>query len=259
MPHNLHIAAIDLDDTLVRNDWTISERALTAIARWRVERGRVVIATGRPPRWTRKIPNVLHDTPWVCYNGALAFENGEEIYRNMLPAETVRRLLDLFARELPESRIGLEVDDLLHVNRLVESDEAREDVRLAEDLLTLADQPTAKILLTSEHFHALRDQIEAISDGAGFLVSSKVSMVQMMAPNASKAMALRELAARWGWGMENVVAFGDDINDVEMVREAGLGVAVENAVSEVKAVADRVAPSNDEDGVAAVLEELLAA
>ncbi len=258
MSHPLHIAAIDLDDTLVRNDWTISERALAAIARWQSERGPVVIATGRPPRWTRKIPEVLHTTPWICYNGALAFEDGEEIYRNMLPAETVRRLLEFFTEAQPESRIGLEIDDWLHVNRLVESDEARDDVRLAEDLLALAAQPTAKILLTSEHFHALRDQIEAVSGGAAFLVSSKVHMVQMMAPDASKATALRHLAARWGYGMENVVAFGDDVNDMEMIRDAGLGVAMANAVAEVKAVADRSAPSNDEDGVAAVLEELLA-
>jgi hydroxymethylpyrimidine pyrophosphatase-like HAD family hydrolase len=54
-----------------------------------------------------------------------------------------------------------------------------------------------------------------------------------------------------------VVAFGDDVNDVEMVAEAGLGVAMDNAVDAVKAVADRITLSNDEDGVAVVLEELI--
>jgi hydroxymethylpyrimidine pyrophosphatase-like HAD family hydrolase len=57
--------------------------------------------------------------------------------------------------------------------------------------------------------------------------------------------------------MCQVVAFGDDVNDVEMVRRAGLGVAVENAIPAVKAVARQVTRSNDEDGVALVLEELL--
>ncbi len=55
--------------------------------------------------------------------------------------------------------------------------------------------------------------------------------------------------ARWGLSMQHVVAFGDDINDVDMVQHSGIGVAVENAIAEVKAVADRYPVSNDEDGV----------
>ncbi|MDE0463623.1 MAG: HAD hydrolase family protein, partial [Caldilineaceae bacterium] len=67
----------------------------------------------------------------------------------------------------------------------------------------------------------------------------------------------RWLLERWGVGMEAVISFGDDVNDVEMVAEAGLGVAMSNAVPEVKAAADRMTVSNKEDGVAVVLEEFL--
>ena len=66
------------------------------------------------------------------------------------------------------------------------------------------------------------------------------------------------MVEQWGATLDNVVAFGDDTNDIEMVRQSGLGVAMTNAVAEVKAVARRHAPTNDEDGVACVLEELLA-
>ena len=78
-----------------------------------------------------------------------------------------------------------------------------------------------------------------------------------MPSGASKAAALGWLLDRWGLSQEDVVAFGDDVNDVEMVAEAGLGVAMANAVPEVKAAADRITVSNEEDGVAVVLEEFL--
>ena len=62
----------------------------------------------------------------------------------------------------------------------------------------------------------------------------------------------------WGIALSSVVAFGDDTNDVEMLRECGLGVAMANAVDEVKAVADFITLNNDDDGVGIVLEKLLA-
>jgi hydroxymethylpyrimidine pyrophosphatase-like HAD family hydrolase len=79
-----------------------------------------------------------------------------------------------------------------------------------------------------------------------------------MSATADKSNALAHLVERWGYSIEQVVAFGDDINDVGMVAASGLGVAVENAVPEVIAVADHVTASNNADGVAAVLREFLA-
>jgi hydroxymethylpyrimidine pyrophosphatase-like HAD family hydrolase len=71
--------------------------------------------------------------------------------------------------------------------------------------------------------------------------------------------ALQVVLEGMGYGLENAMAFGDDVNDVGMVARSGIGVAVANAVPEVHAVADRITRSNDEDGVAMVIEELLAA
>ena len=69
--------------------------------------------------------------------------------------------------------------------------------------------------------------------------------------------ALRELCAVLGIPVEKSMAFGDGLNDMSMIRDAGVGVAMANAVPEVRAAADRIAPSNDEDGVAQVIEALL--
>jgi hydroxymethylpyrimidine pyrophosphatase-like HAD family hydrolase len=89
------------------------------------------------------------------------------------------------------------------------------------------------------------------------MLSDKYNLVQILAANADKTHALRHLIDHLGLEMAQVVAIGDDINDVEMIRDSGLGIAVANAIPAVKAVAQRVTLSNDEDGVAVAIEELL--
>ena len=73
----------------------------------------------------------------------------------------------------------------------------------------------------------------------------------------TKWSAIRRLARQWGIGDETICAVGDDVNDIPMIRAAGLGVAMGNALPEVKAAADRVAPSQQDDGLATVVEWLL--
>lgn len=249
-----NIVATDLDDTIIRHeDWKISARARSALHKWADERGPVIIATGRPPRWTRKIHESLHKLPWICYNGALAYENGELIYENLISVEVAREVVKLFAAHAPNARVGLEIDDKLYINQPID----RPDSFHVPDLLSVADKPAAKILLSTPDYHALSDQLEQFADEAKSLVSDRVSLVQMMSTSVSKGDTLKMLMQKWGRSMDEIVAFGDDVNDVEMLRDSGLGVAVENAVPEVLAVADRVTATNNEDGVAMVLEELM--
>lgn len=249
----LRLVAVDLDETIVRSDRTISPYTIDLFHEWRAERGPVVIATGRPPRWTRNIPDELHEFPWICYNGAIAFEAGAEIYRHDIELDTVRELLELFSKEAPGGRLGLEVNDILYMNQ----DLGRTDVEVVADLLSVADRPAAKILVALEDYLRLSTTHAERFQKLQPLVSEKVAFVQIMALGASKGMALSKLVHRWRLDMHNVVAFGDDVNDVEMVRDSGFGVAMSNAVPEVKAVADHITVSHDEDGVAVVLEELL--
>lgn len=250
--HN--IVATDLDDTLIRHeDWKVSHRGRTALHKWADTRGPVIIATGRPPRWTRKIHESLHSLPWICYNGAVAYENGELIYENLISVEVMREVVKLFAADAPDARVGLEIDDKLYINQPID----RPDSFHVPDLLSVADRPAAKLLLSTPDYHALSDQLEQFADEAKSLVSDRVSLVQMMATSVSKGDTLKMLMQKWGRSMDEIVSFGDDVNDVEMLRDSGLGVAVENAVPEVLAVADRVTASNNDDGVAIVLEELM--
>lgn len=248
------ILAVDLDDTIVRRDRTISPRTLAALAAWQETGRRVVIATGRPPRMTRSIPEALHHLPWICYNGAIAFEDQEVVLEQTIAPAHVQLILERLLGADPSATVGLEIDDTLFLNRHSE----KYGAQYVPDLRTVAHRPAAKILMGLAQYEQVLHELGHLPAGVRVLVSPKYELVQFMPEAASKAAALQTLLGRWGVDPQEMIAFGDDVNDVEMVHQAGLGVAVANAVPEVLAVADRVTGSVEEDGVAQVLEELLA-
>ena len=249
------IAAIDLDDTLLRSDGTISSVTLDVLARWQIEKRQIVIATGRPPRSIGHVlPPALQTIPWVCYNGAEIHLQNEVIYTNHIPAKDTQWLLTQIFEEMPTALVGVEVDGTLFLNRRAERTTPYE----VADLMAL-DKPAAKVLIFSETKAALPQLTCAMPATAQPLYSARYPhFIQILATDCNKASALAHWAQAMKHTLAEIVAFGDDTNDVEMVAACGMGVAVANAVAEVKAVADQVTLSNDEDGVARVLTQLLA-
>lgn len=248
------IAAVDLDDTLLQSDGTLSVQTLATLERWQASGRRIVIATGRPPRSIgRSLPAYLHTVPWICYNGAEIRLANQPIYQNLVPAADVVEILTQIQRTTPNLLVGVEIDDVLYLNRAAN----RTTPYAVADLLAL-DRPAAKVLLFNESAEALAHLTFDLPTSARALYSARYPhFIQIIGCRTDKAEALHALVTDWKLSMADVVAFGDDTNDVDMVRLSGLGVAVANAVAEVKAVADCLTTSNDEDGVAAVLAKLL--
>ncbi len=247
------VVAVDLDDTIVRSDKTVSPRTLDALLRWAETGGRLVIATGRPPRATEGVPEPLHRFPWIVYNGVEAIHNGRLLYQDLIPADQVRAITELLLRTIPDHRIGLEIDDVLYTNQ----DLGRFGVQHVTDLRAVANRPAAKILFSMDGEKSLQ-VLASLPPDVKPLVSRKYQLVQIMPRSASKGRALRHLVESWGLTMDQVMAFGDDVNDVDMLAMSGIGVAMGDAEPEVLAVADRITGTADEDGVAQVLEELMA-
>jgi len=251
---SIRLLALDLDDTLLRSDGTISERTIRALNAWRNAGHAIAIATGRPTRSvTAVLPELLQQVPWITYNGAYVYSNGHCIYENLIAPAATHSIISLVAENLPECAVGLEIDDILFLNRTINRTSPYQVV----DLTTVAHQPAAKILFFHQEFATLEVLLTLLPGGTRAMVSEKYNVVQILAGNADKTHALRYLVTHLGMDMADVVAIGDDINDVDMIRDSGLGVAVSNAVAAVKAVANRITLSNDEDGVALVIEELL--
>lgn len=248
------IAAIDLDDTLLRSDGTLSPQTLTLLEQWQATGRRIVIATGRPPRSIgRSLPETLHGVPWICYNGAEIRLADAPIYQNLVPAADVYEILTRIQQATPSLLVGVEIDNVLYLNRTAHRTTPYE----VADLFAL-DKPAAKVLLFSENAEPLARLAFDLPITSRVLYSARYPhFIQIIGCTTDKAEALRTLVGEWHMTMADVVAFGDDTNDMEMVRDSGLGVAMDNAVEEVKAVAAHVTKSNDEDGVALVLAALL--
>lgn len=252
--------ALDLDDTLIRSDQTVSPRTLALLQQWQAAGNRIVIATGRSPRKARDIPAALHHLPWVCYNGGIVLENGltnsATLAARTLPTTITHDLLNHFQNELKLSWVGLAGNDKLYINR---DKHKNPDVTYTANMLDVAGEPAMKIYLPLDEYRRHYPTDEHLPAGCRVLPSTKYNFAQIMPEDVSKAAGLRVLAERWQTTLDHFIAFGDDTNDIEMVQEAGIGVAMHNAIPELKAVADRITLTNDEDGVALVVEELMPA
>ena len=255
MKDNTKVLALDLDDTLLRSDKSIGAATLAALDRWLAAGHEIVVATGRPPRSvTPVLPPSLLDVPRIVYNGAQAMTNEEIVFDRPIPAQDVRAILEWAETSGDAWYIGLEINDTLYVNRHFE----KLGVFQVVDLMLLCEEPVYKmIFFFPDGRRDIEPLLAAIPPTTRALVTPKFSLVQLCAHDANKFTALKHLLAKRSLAPALVIAIGDDINDIEMVRCSDIGVAVANALPEVKAAADWVVPSADEDGVAYAIDRLL--
>lgn len=260
------LVAIDFDGTLLRSDGTISARTAAAVRNVARAGVRVLVVTGRPPRWLAPIAELLdHRGTAIAANGALVVDltTGDVVAARPIDvavAQTVvERVRDLF----PQAALGVErPDGFAHeptYPRGIRASERMPQVNHADTLADLLAEPPIKILVRVGDVDI--DDAAALAskelDGVASVYWSGPHLLEIAAAGVSKASTLERLAAEWGIPADEVVAFGDMPNDIPMLAWAGRAVAVANAHPAVQAVADEVTASNDEDGVAAVLEELL--
>jgi HAD superfamily hydrolase (TIGR01484 family) len=253
------LVATDLDGTLVRSDGTISERTRGVIAAVEARGVPVVFVTGRPLRWAEEVFDHVGDHGLaVVSNGALVWDVAADrprLRRDIDPETVLRVCADLraavpgstFAVETLEG-IGLEPDFL---ERHPVPDGARRG-----PLDELVTEPVVKLLARHEELgpQDFWDAAEAaIGDRVTITWSSSSTLLEISAYGVTKATTLALLTDELGIEPAEVVAFGDMPNDLAMLAWAGTPYAMANAHESVLAAVDRVAPSNDEDGVAEVL------
>ena len=262
------LIATDLDGTIVRSDGTISARTRAALGA--AEEGGLVVVfvTGRPPRWMGQVSEATgHTGLAICANGAIVYDlHTEEIVQaHAMEADLARRLADLLRSEMPDVAFAIEQTHRFgHEPRYAPKYETPPDVVVAE-LDELIEGPVIKLLARHESMptgEMARAAAKAIGDLAELNMatfSDTDGLLELSAAGVTKAFGLERFAAEHGIGPETVVAFGDMPNDLPMLAWAGHAVAVANAHPDVLAIADEVTASNDDDGVALVIERILAA
>ena len=259
------LVATDLDGTLLRSDGTVSVRTREALSAVTAAGAAHIVVTGRAVPWTKHVLDDLgYDGLAVCGQGAQVYHAGEH---RLLTSVTLDRQLARLALAkieaevgpllLATSREGLDGDVLVGPGyRYEEGPLPYVPITSAEDLWSA---PLNKVYI--QHPDLSDDELARVAhEAAGGLVGVTMAgegIVEILPLGLTKATGLSLAARRLGVKAAGTITFGDMPNDIPMFAWASYGVAMRNAHDELKAVADEVTTSHDEDGIAVVLERLL--
>ncbi|MGE4273063.1 MAG: Cof-type HAD-IIB family hydrolase [Desulfitobacterium sp.] len=262
---SIKLVATDLDDTLLRDDLTLSQRVMAAIRQAKEQGVYVTFATGRMPVSARPYAEQLGlDVPIITYNGAMIQEaiSRKILYRKVISVEVAREVIRFLLSE--ELYLHMYRGDRVFVQKTNEWSEAygqKTGVQVEEaDLLEILQEEkegVEKIIIFAhpDELKIWREKLRVMFPKMLHLTSSKPYFLELNHPEVNKGNTLLNFAKGLGIKPEEVMAIGDSLNDLEMIRYAGLGVAMENAHQDVKDVAKVITSSNEEDGVAKAIED----
>ncbi|GAA0447547.1 Cof-type HAD-IIB family hydrolase [Virgibacillus sp. AGTR] len=270
MQTNRHLIALDLDGTLLTDKKEISPRTKQLIWKAMDEGHIVVIATGRPHRASiNYYKNLGLSTPMVNFNGALIHHPQDskwDALHSPMPIRTAHKIVEA-CYELNVHNVLAEVMDEVYLDQY---DQAIIDIfhmtqndppftigslknKLREDPTSILIHPKEDHITTLrqhlDQYHA--DLIEHRKWGAPW------NIIEIVRKGMNKAVGLQKVAHYYHIPKERIIAFGDEDNDLEMIDYAGVGVAMGNAIDELKAVAKHITDTNEEDGIGNFLQEYL--
>lgn len=261
----IRLIALDVDGTLLLPDKTISPRVIRTVQAAK-EHAIVLLASARPPRSLRAFQEVLGLTaPQVNYNGALVWDPSQNkaLAHSPMAGPLVGELITLARSHVPAALVSVEFMDRWLTDR-VDPRFLTETARIfppdfVGPLEAFIDNGATKLMLQAEaaQITLLRQALEVRFSDRVTLIRTDDDLLQLMDRNTSKWRTLRWLAGTLGVSPGEILAIGDNENDVEMIREAGVGVAMGNGTLDAISVADWIAPSNVDDGVAAAIERFV--
>ena len=255
----------DLDGTLYKNDKTVSKQNLDAIEYFKSEGGLFTFITGRTSSTSKYICDTINpNAPYGCFNGAGIFDISQNrlLWNMNLPKEAQKLILAV-EKELPDIGIQFNTDNKIYFYRdnfamerfraLTGSENiysSYEDVKdfVVKIVFAHTDEKRLEALIKLLHSHPEADKFD--------FVCSERTLYEVLPKGASKGNALCKMAELLGIDINKTIAVGDYNNDVSMIKAAGIGFAVANAVPEAKAVADYITVSNEEHAIAAIIDGL---
>ena len=259
------LIVLDLDGTLLDGQSRVSPRTRATLERAHAAGVAVAVATGRSYPLIRHFCGDLPlSGPQITYNGAIVVDpvTDRPIFLQAVPAALVPPVLEFLADE--EVFTCYYTADAIYVRGHSPMVDALVPAGLPQPIVTddlgaLLHLPCMKLVVVAEppRIDALRPKAEAAFGERLYVTQTARVLLEFLHPEVSKGAALARSIEALGLRSEQVIAFGDSHNDIELLRVAGTGVAMGNADPEVQAVADLVAPPNTEDGIAAVLDAIL--
>jgi len=243
----------DLDGTLLKTDKTLSESTKMALSQCRAQGIKVVYATGRGGSAERVAPSEFFDGK-ITMNGAVAKIGDEIVYDRLIPYQTACPLLmacDKQGIKITSEKSGMHYSNFTvsdfwsYLTNFCIVDFAQHEID-AEKIYAPSPTEEQKSFIES-----------LIPDNLYSVITSDITgiLLNIMHKEATKSKAIAALAKIWEINPSEVVAFGDELNDLDMLAYAGTGVAMGNGLAEIKSIANDICDTNDNDGVARWLEE----
>lgn len=268
MKLSVGIIAIDLDDTLLRQDLTISDRTVRTLAEAANRGIKIVLASGRAPeamtKYSNRIGSDHMQSFMICNNGSQIIKSDtlEKIREHFLPEDIA---IEAF-RLAVDAGLSCHIyeNDIIYASK--ETEYSDEDSRLSgltvvvpDDFEALIHKGTFKLLIpgNEEFIVPVEAEFKVQFQGRATVFVSKPYFLEILPYNVGKGEALKEIAEDiLGLPRSHVMAFGDSMNDESMIRYAGHGVAMKNGRSEIIKLAKHVTDeTNDDDGIADFLEK----
>jgi len=269
--NEVRLLALDLDDTLLRSDLTISHRARYTIKRAEAAGVTVVLASGRVPAALDHYAKLLslHQRAGylICNNGTMIQEShtGDIIYEINIEPEKALAVFDLVDAEgFP---VQIYEEDVMYVSRKNEFtsyDQKLTGLRqvVMGNFRAMVGGGCHKMLVSGdpELLPALEEKLRSRFGDEVTVFTSKPYFLEILPAHTNKGTALEKIAGLMNIKQEEVVAIGDSMNDEAMIRWAGLGVAMANSDRRIMNIADCITEkTNDDDGVAEFIEKFILA
>ncbi|MEE1296655.1 MAG: HAD family hydrolase [Bifidobacterium sp.] len=272
---NAPVVVADLDGTLLHDAPVFEERALGArtlatVERLRAQGVRFAVATARPVSTGLSMVRALHADACIYLNGALVdldpahsdfasltgtnHDADAHLRRIGFPSAKAAELCRTITEAVDDVEIGVVMDDVRYTNFDVTKYWTTQTWRFS-DFTDIPDGTADKVIVFPKP--GQEETLRGLIPDDFAIQVSEGSMWMLMEPRANKGYTTRLLCDAWGVDPDDAIAFGDDVIDIDMMELAGTGVAVANANPQVLAIADEVAPSNNEDGVAQWIERHL--
>jgi Cof subfamily protein (haloacid dehalogenase superfamily) len=267
--NSFRLLALDIDDTLLRSDLTISFRTRNAIKKAEAAGVTVVLASGRSlaamERFTRILGMHKRDGHLICSNGAVICESrtGTVVYESKLNPKTALLAFDLVDTE--GFAVQIYDNDIMYVSRTNEYTDY--DIKLTglkqvvvDDFREMVSRGCYKLLIPGDPMllAPLETILRNCLDTDATLFTSKPYFLEILPAKTDKGTALAKTAEMLDIKQEEVLAIGDSMNDEAMIRWAGLGVAMINGDERLKRIAAVITEkSNDDDGIVDIIEKYI--
>ena len=243
----------DLDRTLLCSDKTISDYSSVVLKRCR-ERGiKIVFATARPKRTVNQFMNDIPADALIVHNGAVIYADEKLLGNHGIESDIKDNILLSLSKDFPDATLSVEIDDVLYANFDV-STVWKYTSAVRSNFTDLPSKAADKIIVGVSSVEDMECFSKYLTDDL-YIEMSDGKLGLIMSRKATKWEAVKIVADHFNISTNEVATFGDDYNDISMIRECGVGVAVANAIDEVKAVANYFCDTNDNDGVAKWIEE----